>query len=153
MMTESQGRSQIHIARESTVVRLIQGIYILSTVVVAIAYLGAAVNWFLDPQATGAMGGVPLDSRATMIFYGGVKGVQDLIPMTLLLVFLALRDHRGVLVGLGVALVIPVTDVLFGYQALGQWDSALLIHVIYVALVSVALAFALLRQWLTSQRP
>lgn len=123
-----------------------QQIYTGGILFVALAYFIAGMLWLTDPLGTSIMSGVPFLSDDTARFYGGIKAIQDMIVPFLLIIFLFTHNWKGVSVGLIIALLIPITDMLFAYLVIGGWDSVLVVHMIYIVLTMIVLFITRIHQ-------
>ena len=98
----------------------------------ALLLLGAAFLWLVMPGEAVGLFGIPLEGKSFPA-YGTLKGIEDLVPALMIVLFVIQKNRQALLTALLVSLLVPVVDIWLVFAANGL-TPGLLMHIPYVIL-------------------
>ena len=98
----------------------------------ALLLLGAAFLWLVVPAEAVGLFGIPLEGKSFPA-YGTLKGIEDLVPALMIVLFVIQKNRQALLTALLVSLLVPVVDIWLVFGANGL-TPGLLMHIPYVIL-------------------
>ena len=98
----------------------------------ALLLLGAAFLWLVVPAEAVGLFGIPLEGKSFPA-YGTLKGIEDLVPALMIVLFVVQKNRQALLTALLVSLLVPVVDIWLVFSANGL-TLGILMHVPYVIL-------------------
>lgn len=96
----------------------------------ALLLLGAASIWLVMPAQAVGLFGIPLEGRSFPA-YGTLKGIEDLVPALMIVLFVIQKNRQALFTALLVSLLVPVVDMWLVFGANGL-TAGLLMHIPYV---------------------
>lgn len=96
----------------------------------ALLLLGAGSIWLLMPAQAVALFGIPLEGKSFPA-YGTLKGIEDVVPALMIVLFVIQKNRQALLTALLVSLLVPIVDMWLVYGANGP-TLGLAMHVPYV---------------------
>ena len=96
----------------------------------AILLLGAGSIWLAAPSVAVGLFGIPLEGKSFPA-YGTLKGIEDVLPALMIVLFVIQRNRQALLTALLVSLLVPIVDMWLVYGANGL-SPGLMMHVPYV---------------------
>lgn len=105
----------------------------------ALLLLGAGSLWLVMPAQAVALFGIPLEGRSFPA-YGTLKGIEDVVPALMIVLFVLQNNRRALLTALLVSLLVPVVDMWLVHGANGL-TAGLLLHVPYIVFPVLGIYF------------
>ena len=96
----------------------------------ALLLLGAASLWLVVPAQAVGLFGIPLEGKSFPA-YGTLKGIEDLVPALMIVLFVIQKNRQALLTALLVSLLVPIVDMWLVYGVNGL-TPGLLMHLPYV---------------------
>ena len=100
------------------------------SIISAILLAGAGSIWLAAPAVAVGLFGIPLEGKSFPA-YGTLKGIEDVVPAVMIVLFVIQKNRQALLTALLVSLLVPIVDIGLVYGANGLTPS-LLMHVPYV---------------------
>lgn len=101
-----------------------------ASIVSAVLLVGAGAIWLVAPATAAGLLGIPLEGRSFPA-YGVLKGMEDIVPAVLILLFVKQRNADALATTLLVSLLVPAVDIGLVFAVNGL-TPALLMHTPYV---------------------